>query len=374
MSKFLFSLSLLCILCQAGHAQDKVITARVASIPAASCASVDDLAAYIKQNFSTDEEKLNAIFLWVANNINYDVPRMRNAENNPGGPPQPVADVLFTRNAVCEGYSELFVALCKGVGINAIVVPGYTKKQGKIGDLPHAWVAAPLGAEWYLFDPTWGAGFVRDDQFTRRLNNSFYKVRPENFIADHMPFDPMYQFLSQPLTNKEFTDGTHGGNKNLFNYADTLKQNGQLSTVQQAAAELRRLEAGGVQNDLLRKRELYLKNVLQSFASKESFTEGNKIFMSAQLSFKEYIGHKNKHFTTIADNDLRQLVDSIEQKTRLSRSLFSAAVSKTDAQSQAKANSLDNVDKFWARLLTEKEFTAHYLAADKDKRIQMFRK
>jgi hypothetical protein len=372
MVKILFSLLLLCILRQSSYAQDKGIDARAAAIPEVNCVSVDALVSYIKQNFTTDADRVRAIYVWITNNIGYDVQRFLEREKYAGILPPSIAEVLATRKAVCQGYAELFIAICKGEGINAIIVPGYTKKQGRVSPVSHAWVALPLGDEWNLFDPTWGAGYVKDDQFIRKFNNAFFKMSPANFISDHMPFDPMYQFLSYPITHKEFIDGKQGANKTLFTYNDSLKQYSQLSSVQQNAAELRRLEAAGVDNDLLRERELFLKNTLQSFASKNSFDEGVKTFRDVISRYKEFIGHKNKQFSTIGDNDLRQMVDSMEQNVKLSRSLLSEMKPKTDAQEQAKTNTIGNMDRFWMQLIKEKQFVDQYFAADKAGRKQLF--
>ena len=373
MTKHLFSFLLLCILQQNSYAQNKDIDARAASIPDVNCANVDAMVSYIKENFTTEEDRIRAVYVWVTNHISYDVPQLHARKDNPGGPPQAVADVLNTRHAVCQGYSDLFTTVCQGLGINAIAIPGYTKLQGKIAPLSHAWVAASLNGEWYFFDPTWGAGHVRDEQFIKRFNNAFYKVSPVNFIADHIPFDPMYQFLSNPVSHKQFIYGTPG-NKVLFNYNDSLKQYNQLSSIQQNAVELRRLEAAGIENDLLRERQEYLKNRLQSFTSKNSFDEGGKLYINVLASYKEYIAHKNKMFSTIGDNDLRQMVDSMVQNVKLARSLISSVVSKTEAQSQAKINTLDNMDRFWIQLDKEKQFVKQYCTTDKEARRQLFMK
>ena len=374
MLKLLISLFVLCTFQSKIYAQDKVIDTQAASISNANCVSVDALSSYIKQNFTTDSTRVRAIYVWIANHINYDFPRFLARDKNPGSLFQPVADVLSTRMAVCQGYAELFVALCKGVGVNAIVIPGYTKKQGKVSPVSHAWVAAELSGNWYLFDPTWGAGYIRDEQYVRKFNNTFYKMLPANAIADHIPFDPLYQFLSYPVTHKEFIDGKPGTNKTLFNYNDSLKLHNQFTFVQQNAAELRRLEAQGIQNDLLKERQLFLKQRLQAAASKNAFDEGNKVFSGVMTLYKEYIGFKNNQFSAIGDNDLRKMIEKMEQSVILSRSLFSEAIPKTDAQQNAKTNNLANAERFWQQLSNEKQFVQNYLVADKAARRQLFMK
>ena len=184
-----------------GYAQQS-IDLQASSIPAADCISIDALSAYIRQNFSSDTARVHAIYSWVANNISYDVARFQARDKSNGAPLPTAAEALSSGTAVCQGYSDLFIALCKGAGIEALRIGGYTKQQGKVSEIAHAWVAALLDGTWYLFDPTWGAGSVRNEVFVKRYNNRFFKVAPIKFIEDHMPCDPLFQFLSYPLSHR----------------------------------------------------------------------------------------------------------------------------------------------------------------------------
>jgi hypothetical protein len=372
MFKALFSFLLIVIFPVSVLAQDKGPDAQAAAIPDVHTASVDALSNYIKQNFSTDSARVRAIYVWITNHIKYDVARLRNRDKNPGGPPQSVADVLATRYAVCQGYSDLFVALARNMGIDAHVVGGYTKKGGRVNPISHAWVAAVVGGEWVLFDPTWGAGYVRDDQFVKHFNNAFYKVSPATLIGDHMPFDPMYQLLSYPLTHKEFIEGKPASGKTLFQFRDSIRLHKELSADKQLSAELRRLESAGVQLDLLLEHQQYLKRSLQALASNDAFDEGGKAFHTAVTLFKTYIDHKNKQFSAIGDNDLRQMVDSMVHYIKLSRSLLTEAVPKTPEQRQAKAGNMANIDRFWVNLNKEKQFVEQYVVTDAAARKQLF--
>ena len=371
MIKILFSLFLIIYFPQTIYSQQKDLYAD-SVIPEASCVSVDELSSYIKQNFVTDTAKIRAIYVWIANNITYDVARMRDIKNNAQSQPQVVADVLKMRSAVCQGYSDLFVALCKNVGINALVVKGYVKTAGRIMPMSHAWVAAELGGEWFLFDPTWGAGYVNDNHFVKRFSNTFYKKYPKDLIFDHMPFDPLHQFLSYPIDNREFINGTSSNNKILFNYKDSLNQYNQLSSFEQMSAELRRIEGAGMETDLLQERKRYLKKELQSHTSKNAFEESNKTFSKAISLLNEYFGQKNKQFSSIGDNDLLQSLDSMKYYVKLSRSLISQAVIQNDEQQRAKTNNLANIDQYWKQLNLEEQFIQKYIATDKTSRRELF--
>lgn len=374
MIKILLQLFLINIFSQSVFSQQKNTSAEAVAIPQASCGSVDELSAYIKQNYASDTARIGAIYVWIANNISYDLALMQSVKTNPQTKPQPVADVLKMRTAICQGYSDLFAALCKNVGINALVIPGYVKIGGAIMPMAHAWVAAELGGEWFLFDPTWGAGYVMDNHFVKQFNPTFYKQSPTNFILQHMPFDPMYQFLSSPKNNREFIDGSSSNNKTFFNYKDSLNQYNQLSAVEQMTAALRRMEAAGIENDLLKDQVEYLTKGIQSYTSKNAFDESNITFSKAVTLLNEYFEQKNIQFSKIGDNDLLQALDSMKYYAKISRSLISMAVIQNNEQQNAKSNNLNNIDQYWKQLIMEDQFVQKYIATDKSVRMELFRR
>ncbi|MEO6547114.1 MAG: transglutaminase domain-containing protein [Ferruginibacter sp.] len=372
MIKMLFFFLLIGCFTQTTNAQKKYLDVDTVSIPESNCKSVEDLSAYIKQHFATDTSRVRAIYLWVANHIRYDLNRMQRSINNPQTEPQTVADVLRVRSAVCQGYSELFTALCKSVGINTILVGGYAKIGDKTLPMAHAWVAAEFDGEWFLFDPTWGAGYVANNQFVKQFTNAFYKQSPKEMIADHMPFDPLYQFLSYPKSNREFIDGTLAANKLLFNYKDSLQQYTKLSPAQQTTAQLRRLEAAGIENDLLRKEKEFLKKNLQIYSSENANDGAQKNFARAVTLLNEYYGEKNKQFSNISDNDLLIRLDSMKHHIKLARSFASEAIIQNEEQQRIKSNNLASMDKYWAQLNQEELFIKLYIDTDKPSRRRLF--
>src|SRR5689334_5114650 len=138
MSKNLLILLLICMLQHGVFAQDKGVDLLAQSIPESNCTSVNALGSYIKQNFSTDSDRIRAIYVWITHHVSYDLTRLKAMEKNQEIPPQTIDDVLHVRSAVCQGYSDLFVALCNAVGIRAMQVGGYTKIQDNVSPIPHA--------------------------------------------------------------------------------------------------------------------------------------------------------------------------------------------------------------------------------------------
>jgi transglutaminase/protease-like cytokinesis protein 3 len=117
--------------------------------------STDNLASYINSNFKTDNEKVRAIFIWVATNIQYDIENMF-ALNFYEKKEEKISKPLRTRKGICENYASLFCDICLKTGVKSFVIEGYTKQNGFTDNIPHAWCAALVDSSWFLFDPTWG--------------------------------------------------------------------------------------------------------------------------------------------------------------------------------------------------------------------------
>ena len=81
--------------------------------------------------------KMMAILKWIRANIKYDY----NAQD--------AYSVFQNRVAVCQGYSNLMVAMLHTQGIKATVATGFLANTGG-----HAWVYALADGTWYVADPT----------------------------------------------------------------------------------------------------------------------------------------------------------------------------------------------------------------------------
>jgi hypothetical protein len=371
MIRLFFTLIVLFSVLQNGIAQQQA-GGPANPIPAEACVSIDTMSSWIRQNFNTDTARIRAVYNWVTTHISYDVPGFLARDANRGKPQPGVAEVLFRRTAVCQGYADLFVALCRGAGIEARTIGGYAKIHGKVNEISHGWVAAILEGEWFLFDPTWGAGFVRNDVFVREHTNKFYKVTPIKFIEDHMPFDPMYQLLSYPVSHQEFEDGKPAAGKTFFSYSDSIRLHNALSEVAQAGAELRRMEVAGISRIPLQERAKYLQQVVEAAASKNAFGESQKSYRYMLKLYRAFMDLKRSQFANTPDADVRAGMDSIGFYIDRSRSLLANAIPASDAHRDAKASLTASIDKISREIAKQKEFTLKYLATAMEKRKQLF--
>ena len=111
------------------------------------------------------------------------------------------------RQTICSGYANLYQALAKAMGLDAVIIAGTaTGASYVVGDseINHAWNAVKIDNQWYLLDATWGAGTVEENQFQQRFKSYYFATPPEQLIFSHFPANPVWQLLEQPYTREKF--------------------------------------------------------------------------------------------------------------------------------------------------------------------------
>ncbi|KAF9425044.1 hypothetical protein BGZ76_003442 [Entomortierella beljakovae] len=176
--------------------------------PKSETESVARLSRYLTSPCAGDKvSQLRTIFTWLANNISYDVPAFlsgRFGDQSPEG-------VLRSRQAVCEGYSNLFIALAQPAGLEVEKVIGVARGVDiRVGDerlgSPHAWNAVRVDGEYLLIDATWGAGVcdLATRSFRKLFRPFFFLLRPNRLIYTHWPENPKQQYLNPPIEENVF--------------------------------------------------------------------------------------------------------------------------------------------------------------------------
>ena len=183
------------------------------------------LTDYLSKKASNDFEKVRSFYIWLVNNIDYD-----NAAIKPGAKRinHSNQDVLNRKKAICQGYSNIFKEMCRLSKIPCEVVPGYPKTPRNaspdLSTANHTWNVVLLGGKWYLLDATWGAGN------SRTYLEEYFLTKPEIFIIDHLPSDPMWQLLDCPINTADFKKGAESLSKQIenqvpcFNFHDSIDQ------------------------------------------------------------------------------------------------------------------------------------------------------
>ena len=278
----------------------------ISKIPASATVSTAAIAAYIQSKFTTPDDKIRAVFYWTTANISYDVAN-RIALQQEQLLEDRIAITLKTRKGVCKNYAEVFTDLANKLGVETVVVRGYTKQNGVVGRIPHAWCASKIGAKWYLFDPTWAAGYIDGGQFKKRVRDTYYKLQPEEMITSHMPYDYLWQFISNPITNAEFTTAKMLPSKikKYIDFNQEIFKAYSLGEEEQLLASSNRIKENGVTNSMISDILSYNDSRIKYLRESESLEKLNfilKKYNEGVAELNQFIAFKNRQFKPVKND------------------------------------------------------------------------
>lgn len=323
----------------------ELIDAKMDQMPAAYAQSMDSVSDYIKNNFETESERIRAIFYWTAHTISYDADNMFEVKFDESLQDR-IKRAFNTQKGNCFDYASIFNQLATNVGIKSMVVSGYTKwNKIKVDNLSHAWNAARIDNIWYLFDPTWGSGYVINGIFTRRLDNKHFKVNPEMMINTHMPFDYLWQFREYPISNQEFMDGVYLGDdaKQKFDFVKEIERFESLPRVEQLLEVSQRIEKGGMKNQHISQAFVQAKTAWRNANQNEKGKKYSEIVNKrneAVGQLNEFMRYRNKQFQPlIPDEEIKKKIQEPRDK------LAKCQEELVDLEKQTPEFDKTNVDK-----------------------------
>ncbi len=362
-----------------GHADAVALAA-----PDSSGKSILALSRYFSTNLHTGRERIRAFYTWTARNIDYDVENMFNfrPKDEPGSI---VTRTLRDRKAVCQGYAGVFHELCDNAGIENYIVLGYSRQNGQVVTINHAWVAARIDSSWYLFDPTWGSGFLLNGKFTRKFTDEYFMVSPAGFIQSHMPFDPIWQCLHYPVTSRDFLRGTFPKKDSCqyFSYPDSIAAYNRLSSQDRFLSTYRRVEKNGVINTSVAE---YLRFLQQSIDIEEAnqqneiqnqlvnrFNDAVNHYNAASLLFNEYIGYWNHQFKPARpDASIQKMVDTCNYHLAQCRKLLAGIEPQQETLRQNKELLLKAIAENQKHVNEQNAFLKEYFITPKGSRGALF--
>jgi len=187
-------------------------------------ATTNQLARQIQQDFTSDLDRVRAIYTWLATNVSYDLKTLYNGETQINFSYTSQEDLkrkltainthtanqtLLTNKAICEGYAQAFKKTLEQLGIPCMLVGGFSKSDvSEIGTNPsqenHAWNAVKIQNKWYLVDATWGAGYTNGDNWVQRFDDFFFLTDPDKFAVTHYPSEKEWFLTKKTMTKKQF--------------------------------------------------------------------------------------------------------------------------------------------------------------------------
>lgn len=116
-------------------------------------------AENLTETLDTDEEKFNAIYSYVVNNISYDYRKAYNVK--PGYIPTP-DEILSTGKGICYDYSSLLAVMLRSQDIPTKLVMGSSTHTSAY----HAWNEVFINGEWSTVDTTFDASAYQPNSLT----------------------------------------------------------------------------------------------------------------------------------------------------------------------------------------------------------------
>ena len=167
---------------------------------------------FIRNTFDADSLRLRASFIWITENISYDIEAFKKDDSRASM----LNYVAKNKKAICGGYASLLKFFCDAFNIESEIVYGLAR-TGKRGvninrynlRSNHAWNAVKINDNWRLIDATWAAGSTDDKdeenlKYYKDYKEIYYFTPPERMIFNHFPDHYKHQYLTKSVPKEKF--------------------------------------------------------------------------------------------------------------------------------------------------------------------------
>lgn len=346
------------------------IDRKALQLPDSLTKTTNGIANYVTANFVTNKDKARAIFIWITSNIEYDIQNMF-ALNFYEQKEDKIAKPLKNRKGICENYAALFTDICLKAGIKSYVIEGYTKQNGF---LPHAWCAAFIDSAWFMFDPTWGSGYVSAGKFYKKINNTYFKAASSAMIKTHIPFDYLWQFLNYPITNQEFYEGNTLENKSkpYFDYSDSIKVYEKQDHIAQLILSSYRIEKNGLKNSLVFDRLQHIKLELE-MEKQNLYNAAVADYNESINQFNDFIQYRNKQFVPMkTDSAIQNMIDTVTTQLAHAKLNLNQIINPHPNTVTLVSQLNKSIADISVRVKEQQEWLTLYFSKGKSKRKSMF--
>lgn len=205
--------------------------------------SAEALAKKIEKDFSSDEDKVKAIFSWLTSNISYDLEEFYNPSSKRISfryrteeerliklqeiKDNTVLKTIINKKAVCEGYAQTFTKMCTLLNIESEVISGYARFGFQQIGKPqpnsnHAWNAVKVNNEWLYLDATWAAGSVVNGEWQNFFKPYYYNMPKGEILKSHLPKSSTWLLKLGRITKEEFYNQPIYSNNFLASNAELI--------------------------------------------------------------------------------------------------------------------------------------------------------
>lgn len=243
-----------------------------------------------------------------------------------------------------------------------------------------AWNAAKIDNKWYIFDPTWGSGYVNKGKFFKKMSTLYFKADPAKMIVSHIPFDYLWQFLNYPITNSEFYEGKIQVNKSkkYFDFEKELAIYTNLKEEDQLFESAERIKKNGLKNGMIVDRYQGKKRHLTTLRVNNNIEKLNTIvneMNEAVVLLNDFIYYRNNNFKpNFPDEEISKMIEIPKEKLKK----CAQDIYKLEIVKDQNANQVAAIKKNLISTLSQAEehavFVKNYLTKSKIVRKTMFSK
>ncbi len=229
MRNILFKIILLITIC--GYSQESTTESQINSSQIINAKNLKELAEIALKISDKPQDQLEILLNWTYHNITGDSERFFN-----DGEPQNLEETLKKKKGLCVEYTLIFNEYCKLLNLKSLKIDGYVKpfnfqENNKLERENHAWNAVYIDQKWFLCDLFWATTSLNNDNiFVNKVNKKYFLSTGDSFIEDHLPCDPIFQLLDNPIKIEAFTNMIEGYNKD-FMKEDFINYNTEIENL-----------------------------------------------------------------------------------------------------------------------------------------------
>ncbi|KAI0540125.1 hypothetical protein GGR58DRAFT_186871 [Xylaria digitata] len=175
----------------------------VSSLPPMT-ASVTLATTYVCRPYRSDVQRLRAIFVWVAEQVNWEEDFEGEVDTR---------RVIQTRRGCAEEYAVLVHEMCAAVGIHSEIVRGYLKTPGEVPEINimprsnHWWNAVLVDDEWRMMDcclasPSNPRRGLYSNAGSGTAEFWWFLARPTELCWTHIPEHHAQQHICPPVAHE----------------------------------------------------------------------------------------------------------------------------------------------------------------------------
>ncbi|KAI0525640.1 hypothetical protein F5B22DRAFT_353436 [Xylaria bambusicola] len=166
--------------------------------------SVTLATTYVCRPYRSDVQRLRAIFVWVAEQVNWEEDFEGEVDTR---------RVIQTRRACAEEYAVLVHEMCAAIGIHSEIVRGYLKTPGEVPEtsiMPrpnHWWNAVLVDDEWRMIDcclasPSNPRRGLYSNAGSGTAEFWWFLTRPTELCWTHIPEHHAQQHICPPVAHE----------------------------------------------------------------------------------------------------------------------------------------------------------------------------